>query len=406
MDPNRNNADENLALTSPAYASSWCRSKFAHPIKAVNGNPNTMWAAGATAGNGKAFTFRVDLWGSCEVASVEAVVAQCRPGHTHHQLFFKNPKTETVAQCKWNGETDNDLTLQYSGDRLDGIRWVEIKTIESQGWAAWREIRVIGKRKQRNTELNNFGYIFGHWGDEDYLPEQSTRANVFMCDGGTKVLADRVKSAKQANMKSLVSLKELFGVHACGAVCSTCWESTKRFLKPLESSIIAFVQCDEPYHPFHKKKLTKDQLEKIALIVKADFPNTPIAAFFAPSSVVHKDFKLPEHHDWFSFTRHLESNESERFHTVLSTYYSVLKNKMSAGQRFFIVGDGCMVGSDKAKEYNRIVRAREYYAWAASTKGVVMYLPYMWPDASGMTGSRSLSRLKSDFDRISERIRK
>jgi len=406
----------NLSRVAAAYATHTYPGNTdklpSHAVLAVDGNADSAWNAGGATETFGDIRFTIDFWGPAKITSISATPAQSSAGVTRHVVKFREPNHNVVGSpIVWEGNTKDGVPLKWShdGGGHHNIRWIEITTTKSQGWASWKEIDVHGEVQLRNKELNHFGYFFAQWNGVDYFEQQKSRANMLFCEGGGNGLVNRIKQARDANMNGLVALKKLFAVKENGDIDAANWNEIKEQLKLEEPSILAFVQPDEPYW---RQTWTKEQLEKVASIVKMDFPDTPVAVYFAYPSVIEPSFEIPKYHDWFSVDRYLQSNESESFQELLNKYYSPLKNRMTSDQKFFVIGDGYYEPTgekniDANKQYSRMIRAREFYSWGVHTRGVVMYFPFCWPKtSSGVVGVTNLKGLRRDFDEISTRIRR
>lgn len=108
---------------------------------AIDNSLETMWVS----------TREAPVWYSIEfdsyylVDKIELVVSQHQPGPTSHQIWFRDESNSLSLYQQWaRVETEDGHVLEVDVDPPRRVDEVFILTSQSQGWVAWREIRVLG----------------------------------------------------------------------------------------------------------------------------------------------------------------------------------------------------------------------------------------------------------------------
>ena len=120
---------------------------------AHDGDSDTMW-------NSQHFS---PQWLSIEfdefhlVNKIELIVSQHEPGPTTHEIWLRNDShATTFYQRLVNVQTEDGQTVEVFVDPPQHIDKVYILTSQSQGWVAWREVRVFNAIELRNWQLESF----------------------------------------------------------------------------------------------------------------------------------------------------------------------------------------------------------------------------------------------------------
>ena len=129
----------NLALGAHATASASIAGS--EPGKAVDGDPDTIWSAGA----GPTSWIQVDLGQKLRIASIRLTVSQYPDGPTRHRVSCST--TSGGARQTLSTVTGSSRDLDVLAVTLDApvaCRFLRIETLASPSWVAWREIEVFG----------------------------------------------------------------------------------------------------------------------------------------------------------------------------------------------------------------------------------------------------------------------
>jgi hypothetical protein len=142
-------------ITATASAS-WGKNT---PDKAFDGNLDTCWIAGKQP---LPQWIEADLNGSKQITSIKLVIEQSPNGDTTHELFISDhPMGDDVSPGVpvhiWQGHTDGTASRSIDGgvlppqilscDLPDGTKgqYVQVRTVASPSWVAWREIEIKTK---------------------------------------------------------------------------------------------------------------------------------------------------------------------------------------------------------------------------------------------------------------------
>jgi hypothetical protein len=129
----------NLALERPATASS--QLVDAHASRAVDGDPDTIWSAGA----GPPAWIEIDLGSAQPIGEVRLQVSQFPNGATHHRVSCAAaPGAALTPLGELTGETADVEVLTLSLAAPVSCHSIRIDTLASPSWVAWREIEVLG----------------------------------------------------------------------------------------------------------------------------------------------------------------------------------------------------------------------------------------------------------------------
>ncbi len=110
------------------------------PQKAVDGDPNTQWSAGAYP----AQWIEIDLGASYSIGEIRLTVGQWPAGQTVHQVWVGTSRETLQLVDEFKGkEFDFDVLNYVPTASLVNIRFVRIVTTESPSWVSWREIEVL-----------------------------------------------------------------------------------------------------------------------------------------------------------------------------------------------------------------------------------------------------------------------
>ena len=129
----------NLALDAHMTASSSIAGS--EPGKAVDGDPDTIWSAGA----GPPSWIEIDLGTSQQIASIRLTVSQYPDGATRHRVSCAaSPGGARQTLSTQTGSTRDLDVLDVALDPPVSCRTLRIETLASPSWVAWREIEVFG----------------------------------------------------------------------------------------------------------------------------------------------------------------------------------------------------------------------------------------------------------------------
>ncbi len=112
------------------------------PARAVDGNPETWWGAGAPPPQ----WIQIDIGSPSTIALIRLRVSQSPAGMTVHRLLIKGPSTggRFILLHEFKGNTaDLDVLTYTPPTPLRNIQFVRIETVNSPSWASWREIELI-----------------------------------------------------------------------------------------------------------------------------------------------------------------------------------------------------------------------------------------------------------------------
>lgn len=114
------------------------------PARAVDGNPETWWGAGAAPPQ----WVEVDLGTLSTVASIRLTISQSPAGATDHRLLVKGPDTGgfVLAQEFKQVTADFDVLTFSPSEPLQKVQYIRVETVDSPSWVSWREIEVISAR--------------------------------------------------------------------------------------------------------------------------------------------------------------------------------------------------------------------------------------------------------------------
>ena len=123
---------------------------------AIDGEPNSLWTAQLPAPQWYSVSFD-ELY---VVDKLELEIAQSPAGPTTHEIWLGNgSSTRTLYRRFDNLHTEDGQTLEVPIVPPRSISEVQILTLDSPSWVAWREIRVFGSRSidpAGDTELPQF----------------------------------------------------------------------------------------------------------------------------------------------------------------------------------------------------------------------------------------------------------
>ena len=136
------------AEPAPAFAVTASGSYEASPPElAVDGDPSTLWNAGALAPR----WIEIDLRTPRSVERISLLTAQSPKGETVHRVLGKAGAGDPYRVLHvFSGVTTDGQWLHYSPPTpWERVRFVRVETTESPSWVAWREIEI---RFEHGTE--------------------------------------------------------------------------------------------------------------------------------------------------------------------------------------------------------------------------------------------------------------
>jgi hypothetical protein len=139
----------NLALGKPVAVSAALPDQ--PPARAVDGDPNTQWSAGAFPSQ----WIEVDLGVAYRIGEIRLTVGMWPAGDTVHQLWVGATRDAMRLVSEFRGkEYDFDVLNFVPAAPLTNIRFVRIDTTESPSWVSWREIEVLAPYSGTPTPEN------------------------------------------------------------------------------------------------------------------------------------------------------------------------------------------------------------------------------------------------------------
>ncbi|MDE0076236.1 MAG: PQQ-dependent sugar dehydrogenase [Caldilineaceae bacterium] len=110
---------------------------------AIDGDPDTFWTAQLPAPQWYSVSFD-ELY---VINKLELEIAQSPAGPTTHEIWLGNgSSTRTMYRRFDNLHTENGQTLEVPIVPPRSLSEVQILTLDSPSWVAWREVRVFGSR--------------------------------------------------------------------------------------------------------------------------------------------------------------------------------------------------------------------------------------------------------------------
>ena len=130
-------ATKSTTLTLPAGTTFSASSSYAGagPAMAFDGNPATLWNAGAHP----IHWIEVDFGSPQELSGIHALVSQSPAGNTVHQVSL-----DGILAFTWSGNTSDYQWLDHAFAAPQTARRVRITTTSSPSWVAWFEIQILG----------------------------------------------------------------------------------------------------------------------------------------------------------------------------------------------------------------------------------------------------------------------
>jgi len=426
----------NIALNRPAYSSSWDIEEEAHCIKAIDGDYETAWNIADS--NREEEFIKIDLGYACTAEKIRLLIAQDSPGETKHKVYFGNNDENYTDIVEFEEVTTDGQWLEYETEEpVEEVRYILIETDrENSSWIGWKEIEVMGIDDMPVDHLKYFGYYHGAiWGvgndpepfDRDsfnYMDEFEDHCNlVAISIDNHDILEYRLEEAKNRNLSVLLCVEHLFYYDLDrGNLDSSKWENTLYLMEKYKDAIAAFYVLDEPFlkAPEHPEIIV-DKMNKIAEVIKNDFPEIPITVTFAHPSLFDGGAMdkagIPQSYDWLSFDYYISFYPEKKSFDEVMKLYNKLLSHMHPGQKIFITGDAVIINPTASPpyielQYERIIRAREFYNLAKANPDVILYLPFLWPSfnipertSENLIGVQGMELLKEEFKRIGTEIK-
>jgi len=127
--------------------------------QAIDGEPDTIWTAGRPAPQWYSVSFD-ELY---VVDKLELETAQSPAGPTTHEIWLGNGSSTRTMYWRFDNQHSEDgQTLEVPIVPPRSISEVQILTLDSPSWVAWREVRVFGSRSDDpvgDTGLPKFDLI-------------------------------------------------------------------------------------------------------------------------------------------------------------------------------------------------------------------------------------------------------
>ena len=141
---------DNLAVLGSGSGSG--KNEFAH--LAIDGDPDSLWNSEKPATQPKPQWFSVALDDTYLVDKIEMVVTQASAGPTTHEVRLGNGSGRWILYKRLTDvHTEDGQTLEVAIEPPQIVNEVLILTLLSQGWLAWREVRVFGSPSVKPMEI-------------------------------------------------------------------------------------------------------------------------------------------------------------------------------------------------------------------------------------------------------------
>jgi hypothetical protein len=110
--------------------------------QAVDGDPDTLWNAGA----GPPAWIEIDMGEAHALSLIRLYVAQSPPGPTEHRIYGRTDVGSELRLLGVLAGSTSDYQVLELGAVSDwpAVRFVRIETAASPSWVAWREIEIEG----------------------------------------------------------------------------------------------------------------------------------------------------------------------------------------------------------------------------------------------------------------------
>lgn len=219
-------------------------------------------------------------------------------------------------------------------------------------------------------------FFYGYFTYDNYLSEMEGHSNVVL---GPSTFAF-IEEAKSRGIKPIVwltSVLQLWDIVGDKAYLKSnyleIWNAYAEQLEPYIDDIYGFYPVDEP---FWASKLTVQEQDALNAAIKASFPNKPIMTTFARPTIEDSSFVVPSTYDYVGYDNYYGSSfDSDAY------YYEVLKGKLSAGQKIFLVGDAFVPDFSVTQADQELRADKIHLAYQlATTPGepIVGILSYVW----------------------------
>ncbi|PIF37850.1 F5/8 type C domain-containing protein [Delftia sp. 60] len=106
--------------------------------KAADGNPNTIWNAGA----GPTQWIDIDLGSERMFSILRMLPSQNPAGNTVHHIWGRNDAGEWFDFGEVSGYTQDNQWIEYKNLKEIPVRTIVLQTTSSPSWVAWREFQV------------------------------------------------------------------------------------------------------------------------------------------------------------------------------------------------------------------------------------------------------------------------
>lgn len=129
------------AEAAPMYAATASGSDESSPPElAVDGDPSTLWNAGAFASQ----WIEIDLGATRSIEEISLLTAQSPEGETVHRVLGRTGAADPYRPLhEFAGFTSDDRWLTYSPPApWENVRFLRVETTVSPSWVAWREIVI------------------------------------------------------------------------------------------------------------------------------------------------------------------------------------------------------------------------------------------------------------------------
>ncbi|MCG8985872.1 discoidin domain-containing protein [Delftia acidovorans] len=106
--------------------------------KAADGNPNTIWNAGA----GPTQWIDIDLGSERMFSILRMLPAQNPAGNTVHHVWGRNDAGQWFDFGEVAGYTQDNQWIEYNNLKEIPVRTIILQTTSSPSWVAWRDFQV------------------------------------------------------------------------------------------------------------------------------------------------------------------------------------------------------------------------------------------------------------------------
>lgn len=391
-------------IVTPVEATASSSERDAVASSVYDDFPGTYWDSGGLAPQ----WIMLDFGSPRAVKSIRLCVYQRRSGVTSHQIhgglttdnqvLISELTTTTVGGQVQVVDTPASSTLL--------VRYLRIRTVASPDRIAWGKIEVL-------ASATNIPDYFGYYGDAFSWLTPSTsevlgHVNLSWVSSGMADLSNLLQAleyAQQAGLKVALAVPQDLFFRDDLVLANRYLEKWALFAEQIRPYIdqIAFIYpIDEPYSQAKVAGINpgvmKRRLELVGSVIKATFPDKPLAFSFSAIDFDIQDSAfaslanpIPVGYDWFGFDCYgsWESCGEPLYRSVhpIPWYINQIKARLSPSQRVFLFPDAFVqqsnpvdAGIDEIAGSKRLRLAEKYVQLALSEPAVVGVFPFLYQD--------------------------